>query len=134
MKNRIRERRRNRLTKAVANTLTADEAERATVSDDVSQISTDNRGLTLNVYFYGDVAGKYPMPVVPKVFWEQGRVSLVRNDLHGIEPTESLPFNHATDLLWKINRLLRENGIEVLKPRTVQTMRQLKLAGIEIAK
>lgn len=103
-------------------------------NDDVTLTSHNNRGLTLKVYFYGDVAGKDPAPVVPKVFWEGGRVFLVRNDLHGIEPKHSLPFNHATDLLWKINCLLRDHGIEVLKPRTVQTMRQLESAGVTIAK
>jgi hypothetical protein len=112
--------------------MTEDTAERVSASNGVTRIKHDNRGLSLRIYFYGDIAGKAPTPVVPKVFWEQGVIHLVQNDLHGIEASEGVPFNHATDLLWKINCLLRDNGIEVVKPRDVQTLRQLKEAGVKV--
>jgi hypothetical protein len=108
--------------------------EKTTVEKDATKIQHDNRGLSLRVYFYGDVQGKAPTPVVPKVFWCGGRIEVIRNTVHGIEPLHSLPFNHATDLLWKINCLLRDHGIEVLHPRTVRVARTLAAEGVEIAK
>ncbi len=72
----------------------------------------ENRLIEIKVRFWTNVhgAGK---KISPKHAFSAGVVQMSRNDLHGVEPTEPLPFNSLLELSGKIEKLLVRHGITV---------------------
>ena len=63
-------------------------------------------------FWTNDIANE-PGKVVPKHAWTAGVVRIERNDSHGIQPTNPLPFHSLLDVGAVIERVLIEHGVKL---------------------
>jgi len=76
--------------------------------------------IEVKVRFWTDSIASEEGKIIPKVCWEHGVIRMERNDAHGIIPKEPLPFNAFTEILPRIEQILKSYGIKVVRKETVK--------------
>lgn len=73
-------------------------------------------------FFTDDIAGKKG-EIVPKHAWARGMASIERNVVHGITPTDPIPFNSASEIPFTVEKVLLAHGIKlVVSPKMKKYM------------
>lgn len=80
------------------------------------------RMIEVKVRFWTDDIAEGEGKIRPKVCWESGVVRMERNDLHGIDPEYPKPFNTMTEILPKIEQVLKVHGIKVVRKETAKRL------------
>jgi len=74
--------------------------------------------IQLRIYLYTDHLAQKKGAIRPKHAWDGGRLCVPANELHGITAGRKLVLHGFSDLPCKIEKILKENGITIHKPRT----------------
>jgi hypothetical protein len=74
----------------------------------------------LKVGFWTDTIAPEPGKVIPRRAWASGVVRMQRNESHGIDPGDPLPFNSLPELVAAIEDLLIRQGITLHASRKMQ--------------
>ncbi len=78
------------------------------------------RMIEVKVRFWTDNIAEGEGRILPKVCWERGVVRMERNDAHSITPDYPVPFNSMTEILPKIEQVLKTHGIKVVRTKTAK--------------
>lgn len=78
------------------------------------------RMIEVKVRFWTDSIAEGEGKILQKVCWESGVVRMERNNVHGIIPEYPVPFNSMTEILPKIEQVLKIHGIKVVRKETAK--------------
>lgn len=78
------------------------------------------RMIEVKVRFWTNNIAEKEGEIRPKVCWERGVVRMERNNVHGITPEYPVPFNSMTEILPKIEHVLKIHGIKVVRTKTAK--------------
>lgn len=80
-------------------------------------IEHGDRTIKIELHFWTDGIASERGKVVPKVCWDSGMIHILKNEGHGIERLEPIPFNSLSELEQKLEEAFRKAGIVVLKSK-----------------
>ena len=69
--------------------------------------------IEIKVRFWTDNIAETKGKIVPRHCWNSGVIRIERNDLHGIKPPSPVPFNSLSEILPKIEKVLKQNKIQI---------------------
>ncbi len=69
--------------------------------------------IEIKVRFWTDNIAETKGKIIPKNCWNSGIIRIERNDLHGIKSSSPLPFNSLSEILPKIEKVLKQNKIQI---------------------
>lgn len=71
--------------------------------------------IEVKVRFWTDGIATEKGKIVPKLCWEGGVIRMERNDAHDIIPGNPTPFNTMTELVPRIEQVLKCYGVKVIR-------------------
>lgn len=69
--------------------------------------------IEIKVRFWTDNIAETKGKIIPKHCWNSGVVRIERNDLHGIKPPTPIPFNSFSEIMSKIEKVLKKSKIQI---------------------
>lgn len=69
--------------------------------------------IEIKLRFWTDALAGEKGRILPKHCWGSGVIRIDRNELHGIKPAAPVPFNSLSEIMPKIEKVLRQHKIKV---------------------
>jgi hypothetical protein len=75
----------------------------------------EKSGIFVTIRFWTDFSKENgTLGIIPKQAWAAGAIYLRASDMHGIKSGSPVMFNNLEELMVKLDRLLREQGITLV--------------------
>ncbi len=78
--------------------------------------------IEVRVRFFTDSIADTKGKIIPKVCWDGGAVFMIKNEAHGIVPQPPEIFNTMTEIVPKIETVLRQHGVKVVRSVTAKKL------------
>lgn len=69
--------------------------------------------IEVKVRFWTDNIAEDRGKIVPKHCWNSGVIRMSSNDAHGINASKPVPFNSLSEIMPKLEKVLKQNGIHI---------------------